>query len=489
MVSYTCPRCKMSFAKKSQYDKHMNRKLPCLIRDVEPEILEDFKCKCGKSYNRKDNLKQHIDKSHNGDITYNLESDQHTNIDQNITGEQNSNSNHNNSHNNNVNININNYIGMAPFGEDGIDFLTLEEKMKVFFSTFNPLEALILIVNLDDERYTHHNVGYTSQKGTLGIVYDGKGWKEEHINLIVEKLLSSKQKDLIDIGNDMKNMLSKKDNQHVEKGVDKFKEIRINPKSRKSFVSFVKKNLYNKRHLAKNARKVMKTFYTGNDVVNKLLREPTFRDNIGLEEAHKIHEQAVANRIQVTTYKNTLNETVKLYKTKGIITQKEADYALLLIPNIHHIEDIKEVIKIVSNKLINNYDLIDKLSKLETESRNQLQTQKDMLLLILLIYHERGIISEDEMMFIETFCKEIREPRELQKIIDIVVKRIFENYNLIEEITKQNYFINNKQTDLNDDSEDSERCDINQESDNNPNNGDDKDNEEYDINGNKIIDI
>src|SRR5579872_7251023 len=331
MVRYTCERCKRTFAKKSQYDQHINRKIPCPVNDVEPEILLDYKCKCGKICNRIDSLTKHINKYHEGDMTYNLGTGQQINGDHN-------NGNHNNSHNKNVNININNYIGMAPFGKDGIDFLTFDEKLKVFFSNFSPLEALILIVNLDDKRYLHHNVGYPSEKAAWGNTYNGIIWNKTNINFIIETLLSSKCKDLVDIGNDLKDVLSEEDIQHVEKGVNKSRETRLNLKLRNTFASFVKQHLYNKRHLAKNAMKVMEAYCTDSNIILKPSKEPKFRGNIDYEEARQIQEQTSANRIQVTTYKNILNETIKLYKTKGIITQKEIDYVLEYIINIHHVE-------------------------------------------------------------------------------------------------------------------------------------------------------
>lgn len=438
MVKYICPRCKSVFTKKCDYERHLERKIKCIIHHEEPVILEDFKCKCGKSYSRQDTLKQHINKVHDGDETYNIGEQYNGNSNNTIAGNKN-----NISHDNSVNltVNIHNYDGMAKFGEDGVKFLTLEERLKVFACGLNAIEALILMVNLDDEKYTHHNVGISDTKTGYGIIYDGKTWYFERINIIIEVLLASKQKDLVEIADSIKDILSDKDNKHIQEKINECKLIRIDPKSIKTFTLCVKKHFWEKRHLAKNAMDVMETYRTGNDLLNKKTREWTFCDNLNLESATKRFDQYITNQQQVEFYKNALKEILKLYKTTGIITQTEVDHVQCVIRNINELYNIKGIIKVVTDKLIYNYQLIDKLSKLEAESRNQLPMKRDMLLLILNIYHERGTISADEKSFVETYCKEINDPKEMEETINIVTRKIFEDYDLIYELTKHSYTI------------------------------------------------
>ncbi len=76
MVKYSCPKCNKEFDRKSNYLDHINKKFPCvpLVENNTPIILKEpvknllenennLCCNyCGLEFNRKDNLKRHIDK-------------------------------------------------------------------------------------------------------------------------------------------------------------------------------------------------------------------------------------------------------------------------------------------------------------------------------------------------------------------------------------------------------------------------------------------
>ena len=445
MVKYICPRCKYVFTKKYDYEKHLEKKIKCTISDEEPVIPEDFKCKCGKSYSRQDTLKQHINKVHDGDETYNIGEQQNNGNSNNTIAGNKNNINQDNSVN--LTVNIHNYDGMAKFGEDGVKFLTLEERLKIFACGLNAIEALILMVNLDDERYTHHNVGIIDAKSGYGFISDGKTWHFEKINVIIEVLLASKQKDLVEIADSIKDMLSDKDNEHIQKKINECRLIPLNRESVKTFTSCVKKHFLEKRHLAKNAMDVMGTYRTGNELLNKKTREWEFCDNFNLESGKKKLDQYLANQQQVEFYKDALKEVLQLYKTKGIVTQAEEDHVQYFVRDIKELYNIKKIIKIVTDKLIYDYQLTDRLSKLEAESKNRLPAMRDMLLLILNIYHERGTISADEKSFVETYCREITDPKDMEKTTSIVTRKIFEDYDLIDVLTKHSYTIEDKKDD------------------------------------------
>ena len=74
MVKHTCEKCKKEFNKKSTYLDHINKKIPCLIpkkilTDTHEKLTktnkfdENICCNfCRLVFNRKDNLKRHMDK-------------------------------------------------------------------------------------------------------------------------------------------------------------------------------------------------------------------------------------------------------------------------------------------------------------------------------------------------------------------------------------------------------------------------------------------
>src|SRR5579872_2141838 len=274
MVTYTCPRCKMSFPKKSQYDKHMNRKTPCEIRDAEPKILKDFECKCGKKYNRKDHLKEHIDRDHNGDITYNLGLKQNINIDQNIIDEHNNNHNNGNKNTNiqtrdgNIEkINIDNSVHivnyhMVPFGKDGVDCLSTREKIAIFSSKENPIEMIIVKVNFDPKKIDHHNCEYTNMHSGTGYVFDGDdvGWIKQRIGFILKTLLETKRDDLRIIHDQIKQFLSEDTNKQIKTKIDGL--YNIDAESKKILLDKLKQKIYDGRKLPIEARKRTKHLYS-----------------------------------------------------------------------------------------------------------------------------------------------------------------------------------------------------------------------------------
>jgi hypothetical protein len=56
---FQCNTCKKQFSKKDDYDKHLNRKTPCVFSGTVKK-LQIFKCKCKKEFNRKDNYNKHL---------------------------------------------------------------------------------------------------------------------------------------------------------------------------------------------------------------------------------------------------------------------------------------------------------------------------------------------------------------------------------------------------------------------------------------------
>jgi hypothetical protein len=60
--TYNCPRCKKSFPKKYNLDKHLEKQDKCKKTKGPEEPGKEYKCECGNSYGRSDYLKNHMAK-------------------------------------------------------------------------------------------------------------------------------------------------------------------------------------------------------------------------------------------------------------------------------------------------------------------------------------------------------------------------------------------------------------------------------------------
>ena len=56
---------------------------------------------------------------------------------------------------------------------------------------------IISKTNLHPDRFKHHNVGYSNLSSGYGFIYDGIEWKSESISVIVDNLIRSKERDLL----------------------------------------------------------------------------------------------------------------------------------------------------------------------------------------------------------------------------------------------------------------------------------------------------
>ena len=180
-------------------------------------------------------------------------------IETSIKGDSSSNitENHNNNKNNNNTI-VNNY-NIVPFGTDGIDCLTMEDKVSIFTSVVNPMEMIISKVNLDPTKKEHHNVGYIDNHFEDGITYNGKEWITDQIDYIIHSLCETKLKDLQKIYNEIKICLLAEFNEEIKiilnnilKSIKSSNQEEV--QSRHLLYGQIKSLLYNSRNLTIEAR-------------------------------------------------------------------------------------------------------------------------------------------------------------------------------------------------------------------------------------------
>lgn len=227
MVLYTCERCYKTFDKKWEYDKHMNKKIPCLVIIKQDEPNEDINTnyceQCDRYFSRKDVLKTHLKSSKQHQVMVkrnkanNINAKNTMNTKKGTINQIAGDNNNNNSNNNNINNNvtINNYFIYA-FEDEQVEKLTIKDMHEILFSE-NPLIIIILKTNLNIDTPEYHNICYEDIKAGYGIVYNGEYWSRDRIKIIISTLMESKYRDLLIIQRKLRLYSSLEQNISVEK--------------------------------------------------------------------------------------------------------------------------------------------------------------------------------------------------------------------------------------------------------------------------------
>jgi len=364
MVQYKCNQCFKIFTHKGDYNRHLSRKKPCKFASNVDSKIVFYKCKkCDIKFDRKDNYRRHIKKciilceKNNINNKINNGSIITGNNGPIITG-------------NNNKIIINQY-NLVPFAKDGIDCLTLPERVAIFSSNENPMEMIIVEVNMNPDKKNHHNVGYTDQHFGYGIIFDGNRWITERIDVILEVLFESKEKDLLKIYEEIKDFLLDDTKNTIKNTLNNLSEIlsptnKINATAKKKLIAHLKKHFYNNRHLVLDAKKhtdnntinndhkynfknILKEGYTIEDVAKGILEKK--RINLKKEIAKSILKELSddINESEFNALTNIINECTSI-KNLSIITN-------LLNKTFCFKNKINE--KIIQNKLRES-EIIDK---------------------------------------------------------------------------------------------------------------------------------
>lgn len=348
MVSYTCNKCKKEFNNKLGYDRHNLRTTNCTATDNSK-----FVCKnCNKAFCRKDSLRRHytVCQIHKEEI----------NTNNNATGTQNVN---NGDHNNINNITIN----LMPFGQDGITSLSTLDRLAIFSSNKNPMEEITLKVNLNPDKPEHHNVGIPDMHSGYGIIYDGKEWLDERINNIIDVLLTSKEKDLSTIYNQLKNITDKNFQKENDISMENLRNIiyptnKKDKQSKKLLVAHLKKHLYNKRKFAIDAKHNTKQIQSNeNNPYKNILKK-----GLTLEDADKHIKKIEMEMPQVECKKEIATYLLdRFYKNKIIDDDNYKEISKRISECIGLNEILTLINYLCSAKNINIYTINNKIKQNE----------------------------------------------------------------------------------------------------------------------------
>ena len=188
MYKYICDRCTYSTKDKRDFEKHLNRKIPCNINRKHKNIINDkrFFCKeCDHEFASNQSLKRHNKNFHNNKFVINGD----------VNGDINNiniNKQNNNIENQNININIT-IPEIVKYDYDDINDLTLYEQYLSLTSRESPYTALLDHINLNPSKNKYHNIKYKDiHKNTID-VYNGEKWVKELVNNAVANVIDSKR--------------------------------------------------------------------------------------------------------------------------------------------------------------------------------------------------------------------------------------------------------------------------------------------------------
>ena len=234
MVEYRCSKCNKIFNKKSNYDKHLERKYSCIINE------NVFNCEyCGFECNKNGILTNHLknrckikkdlDKSESNIIIMDGKLDEISelkekikqleglinvnppNISNTINNIDNSNTNNTNCNNTNTsntantaNITSNqtinhNKLTIVNFGKENIDKLSDDDKKEILNSCYGAILRCAKKVNFNPEFPEQRNVFLTNPKSSVAYKYDANKYQAIETNDLLNKIIYHRASDVRDL--------------------------------------------------------------------------------------------------------------------------------------------------------------------------------------------------------------------------------------------------------------------------------------------------
>lgn len=182
MVVYKCNKCFKEFAKKYNYEIHINRKFPCNNNIDKDQLITQIQNENIKLKNENIELKEDIDilkeeiyrlkveKEHEAKKIYKDVLEKYI-----CTNKSNNKKVTNNTNSNNT---INNYYNLVPFGMENIDDLTPEEKKTILNSGMFCSVMCAKKLNCNPRLPQYQNITFSNLRSSDAKIFDkDKTWK------------------------------------------------------------------------------------------------------------------------------------------------------------------------------------------------------------------------------------------------------------------------------------------------------------------------
>jgi hypothetical protein len=190
---YCCEKCKTEFPKKYNYDKHMNRKTPCIPEEKEQYDINKRTCPhCEDMYSSPQYLKTHM-------LTCKFKPTGEDELKQIIAQLSNEIKELKEVHkqpniiNNTNNTYIQQNIIVAPYGKEDLSFLTVKDYAKIFNKGCYSIPEILKLIHCNDNKPEFKNVYIKNYKDEYMLTFDGKDWNVEKKDVILNTMIESKK--------------------------------------------------------------------------------------------------------------------------------------------------------------------------------------------------------------------------------------------------------------------------------------------------------
>ena len=177
MVNYICEKCGKLFPQKSNYDAHINRKIPC---DEQVTIDGSTTCKvCKKEFQSRSAFHYHMKNDVcGGENKIIINEVENQNIEQNNT---------------NFNVEgdfkVDGDVKVVKFGEENLSYISDDTFKKIIGRGFKSLEEFMNHVHFNKDHPENHNIYVASLKDGHVVTFNGDRW---NVGIADQMLLSNK---------------------------------------------------------------------------------------------------------------------------------------------------------------------------------------------------------------------------------------------------------------------------------------------------------
>ena len=233
--NYECHKCDMPFKYKSDYERHLKRKIPCSNEEKIEQLKHKKTCKhCNKVFSRSDCVLRHLEKC-TIKIQKDKESEKETILMKMLKEMQEKDierqkemqemkqkiaqletrpltNNSINSNNNNIQNNINNDIKIIAYGKEDMSYITNDEYELLINKGFKSIPYFVEYVHFNKNKPENHNIYISNMRDNYLLVYDGEKWQIREREDVLQDMIDNKT-DIL--------------NEKFDELIDKFDEITI----------------------------------------------------------------------------------------------------------------------------------------------------------------------------------------------------------------------------------------------------------------------
>ena len=191
MVSKTCERCGKIFTVAANYTYHMNRKTPCIPREIA-NLGFKYKCnRCELTFHSNQNLTNHLNrktpclvKNPNPEelelrAIFELFQSEHVQLKtehEELKEQLQNKNNHTKINNINSNNNITNIINV--YGKEDMSHMTDAMYIRCFRQMQKSIETLFKMKHFSNKMESNQNMYITNLRDTYMMLYNGKNWNK-----------------------------------------------------------------------------------------------------------------------------------------------------------------------------------------------------------------------------------------------------------------------------------------------------------------------